>query len=256
MLPPFIAGDVIFTRTGVFGNMHALIRASARLLVMGLVLAAAVGLALFAGLAPMIALALGIVAAGVVGIVSAMRRGPAKPSAADEIAAMMAPRPEAARPAPPSQEHATAVDAMAPPDLREVDPEANMPRWRRPSLLEARRSDPSRQTQSHRVPMRFTDDQIYQFDVRIVRYAVVPLLDRPDEVLGIRIADLEQSDEVQVLSTHGTFVEIHCPNGERGFVHRTTLRPRVADAPAFAAVPEPHDDALAAFFPARGVPQA
>lgn len=235
--------------------MQGLIRASARLLAMGFVLVAVVVVALSAGLATVPALAIGIVAAGVVGFASMLRRRPQKPSAADEIAAMMAPKVEAARPPDATQEAATAVDAMAPPDAREIDPEANMPRWRRPSLLEARRSDPTRYAQTHRVPMRFTDDQIYQFDVRIVRYAVVPLLDRPDEVLGIRIADLESGDEVQVLSAQGTFVEIHCPNGERGFVHRTTLRPREATAPAFTA-PEPHEDALSGLFPARGVPQA
>ena len=222
--------------------MQGLIRASARLLAMGFVLAAVTVLASYAGLSTLVAIALGIVVAGVVGIASVARRGQSKPSAADEIAAMMAPRPEAARPAPPSQEHATAVDAMAPPSVREVDPEANMPRWRRPSLLEARRSDPSRQVQTHRVPMRFTDDQIYQFDVRIVRYAVVPLLDRPDEV--------------QVLSSQGTFVEIHCPNGERGYVHRTTLRPRAAEVPSFAAMAQANDEALGSLFPARGLPQS
>ena len=235
--------------------MQGLIRASARRLAMGFVLAAVVVLALSAGLGTIAALAMGVLAAGVVGIVSMTRRAQRKPSAADEIAAMMAPRAEAAKPPTASPEQATAVEAMAPPDLREVDPEANMPRWRRPSLLEARRSDPTRYAQA-RAPQRFTDDQIYQFDVRIVRYAVVPLLDRPDEVLGLRIADLESGDEVQVLSTQGTFVEIHCPNGERGFVHRTTLRPRDAAAPAFPAMPEPHEDTLAGLFPARGLPQA
>jgi hypothetical protein len=235
--------------------MQGLIRASARLLAMGFVLAAVVALALFVGLGTITALAAGILAAGVVGIVGVTRRGPSKPSAADEIAAMMAPRPEPARPPSASQEQATAVDAMAPSDLREVDPEANMPRWRRPSLLEARYSDPTRLAQRQRVPMRFTDDQIYQFDVRIVRYAVVPLLDRPDEVLGMRVADLESGDEVQVLSAQGTFVEIHCPSGERGFVHRTTLRPRDVNVPAFAAMPEPHEDPRSVLFPARGLTQ-
>jgi hypothetical protein len=236
--------------------MQGLIRASARLLAMGLALAAVVVLALSAGLATVMALAAGMVAAGVVGLLSMVRRGQRKPSAADEIAAMMAPRADPATPVASAPAQGTDVDAMAPPGAREVDPEANMPRWRRPSLLEARRSDPTRQAQNHRVPMRFTDDQIYQFDVRIVRYAVVPLLDRPDEVLGMRIADLESGDEVQVLSAHSTFVEIHCPTGERGFVHRTTLRPRDVAVPAFAAVPESHDDSFSALFPVRGVPQA
>jgi hypothetical protein len=185
----------------------------------------------------------------------AMRR-PRKLSAADEIAAMMAPERArtAAATALANPEVATAVDAMAPPEARDVDPEANMPRWRRPSLLEARRSDYSRQAAASRTPMRFTDDQVYQFDVRIVRYAVVPLMDRPDELTGARIADLEAGDEVQVLATQGAFLDIHCPNGERGFVHRTTLRTRDAVAPAFAATTE-YDEALGAML-ARGLPQS
>jgi hypothetical protein len=223
---------------------------------MGVVLAAVLGLATFAGLGITMALALGILSAGVVGIVSVTTRRPHKPSAADEIAAIMAPEHarNAAAKALANPEVATAVEAMAPPEAREVDPEANMPRWRRPSLLEARRSDYSRQVTAARTPMRFTDDQIYQFDVRIVRYAVVPLMDRPDELTGLRIADLESGDEVQVLATQGAFLDIHCPNGERGFVHRTTLRPREAATPAYA-MSESYDEALGAML-SRGLPQS
>jgi hypothetical protein len=232
--------------------MQAIIRAPARLLVMAVVLAAVLAIAVYVGLGIMMALALGIVCAGVVGVVGFTPR-PGKSSAADQIAAMMAPPPVARPNANP--EEATAVEAMAPPDGRDLDPEANMPRWRRPSLLEARRSDPTRYGTTQRIPMRFTDDQVYQYDVRIVRYAVVPLLDRPDEVNGRRVGDLESGDEVQVLSVDGTFLEIHCPNGERGFVHRTTLRQREAAMPAFVARPEAHDDALSALL-ARGLPQS
>ena len=238
--------------------MQGLIRASARLFAMGVVLAAAFALASFAGLATTTALALGILSAGVVGVVSVRMRRPRKSSAADEIAAIMAPEHAraAAAKALANPEVATAVDAMAPPQDREVDPEANMPRWRRPSLLEARRSDYSRQAPAARTPMRFTDDQVYQFDVRTVRYAVVPLLDRPDELQGLRIGDLEAGDEVQVLSTQGAFLDVHCPNGERGFVHRTTLRQRDAAAPAFAASSESYEDAFGAMLSARGLPQS
>ena len=237
--------------------MQGLVRASARLLAMGLVMAAVLALAAFAGLGTTMALALGILSAGIVGIVSLMMRRPHKASAADEIAAMMAPEHAraAAAKALANPQVATAVEAMAPPEVRELDPEANMPRWRRPSLLEARRSDYSRQVTAARTPMRFTDDQIYQLDVRIVRYAVVPLMDRPDELSGVRIADLEAGDEVQVLAAQGAFLDIHCPNGERGFVHRTTLRPRDEAVPAFAA-PESYDDVLGAMLSARGLPQS
>ena len=50
-------------------------------------------------------------------------------------------------------ERPTAVDAMAPAAVRDVDPEAGMPRWRRPSLLEARRSDPTRPDPISRIPI-------------------------------------------------------------------------------------------------------
>lgn len=238
--------------------MQGIIRASARLLAMGVVLAAVLALSVFAGLPTITALALGILGAGVVGIVSFAMRRPKKTSAADEIAAMLAPQhaKAAAAVAAARSGQITAVEAMAPPEIREVDPEANMPRWRRPSLLEARRSDPSRYATGNRAPMRFTDDQVYQFDVRIVRYAVVPLLDRPDEVLGLRTADLESGDEVQVVSAHGAFLEIHCPDGERGYVHRTTLRQRDATMPDFAAMPESQGDALTALLSSRGLPQS
>ena len=206
---------------------------------MGFVMAAVVGLALFAGLAPITALALGIVAAGVVGIVSATRRGVRKPSAAEEIAAMMAPRPAAAPPAPPSQEHATAVDAMAPPDLREVDPEANMPRWRRPSLLEARHSDPSRQTQSYRLPMRFGDDQNTSSTCASSATPSSPLLDRPDEVLGLQISDLEQGDEVQVCQHLGRVRRGPVPQRRARLGPSDDARPaRVADAPSRSPGPD------------------
>jgi hypothetical protein len=238
--------------------MKGLIRASARLLAMGVALAAVFALAVFAGLATTTALALGILSGGVVGVVNVTMRRPRRSSAADEIAAIMAPERarDAAAKALANPDVATAVEAMSAQQEREVDPEANMPRWRRPSLLEARRSDYSRQVPAARTPMRFTDDQVYQLDVRIVRYAVVPLLDRPDEVQGLRIGDLEAGDEVQVLSTQGAFLDIHCPNGERGFVHRTTLRPREVAAPAFVATPEAYDDALSAMLSARGLPQS
>jgi len=80
----------------------------------------------------------------------------------------------------------------------------------------------------------------------MVRYAVVPLLDWPDEVLGERQDDLATGDEVRVLGSRGAFLEIECPDGRRGWIHRTTVGP-----PA-----EPHPDAqeaLDAVLLARGL---
>jgi hypothetical protein len=151
-------------------------------------------------------------------------------------------------------EESTAVDAMAPPLTNSaIDPEANMPRWRRPSLLEARRADPSRQAPTYRLSMRFHDERATDPDLRVVRYAVVPLLDRPDEVLGIRLSDLESGDEVLPVAAQGAFVQVTCPNGERGWVHRTTLGVRPAPLHARGGASPEADDALTALLSARGL---
>lgn len=233
--------------------MQGLIGAIARLSVMGLVMAAVLVGAVYAGLATTTAIALGIVGAGVVGLFGIARRPRAgNLSAHAEIAAMMAPPP----PAPvarPSIE--TALDAMAPQVEAPVDLEANMPRWRRPSLLEARHADYSRQAPTHRVPMLFGEGS-GEVDVRVVRYAVVPVLDRPDEVLGLQLSDLAAGDEVQVVGTSGAFIEVLCPNGDRGWVHRTTLGQRGAaglTGNARGILRQEADDALTALLTARGL---
>jgi hypothetical protein len=228
-----------------------MIRALGRLLVMGLVMTAVLVAAVFAGVGTTTAVALGIVLAGIVGLIGVGRRPRGVP--VEQLAAMEATL--AAAGATQRMEESTAVDAMAPPlSSRPADPEANMPRWRRPSLLEARRSDPGRQASAYRLKMRFTDDTANSLDVRVVRYAVVPLLDRPDEVLGVRVGDLESGDEVLPVGAHGAFVEVTCPGGEHGWVHRTTLGTRVTPfAPARATGGPDPDDALTAVLSARGL---
>jgi hypothetical protein len=231
--------------------MQGLVRALGRLLVMGLVMAAVLVAAVFAGVGPTTAVALGIVLAGIVGLIGVGRRPRHAP--VEQIAAMQATLAAAA--ATQRMEESTAIDAMAPPiSHTPSDPEANMPRWRRPSLLEARRADPSRQAPVYRPSMRFTDGRRDHPDLRIVRYAVVPLLDRPDELLGVRIADLESGDEVLAVGSQGGFVEVTCPNGDHGFVHRTTLGVRpVPVAANRTAASQEADDALSALLTARGL---
>lgn len=236
--------------------MHGLFGAIARLLAMGLVMGAVLVGAVFAGLATTTAVALGIVGAGVVGLVGVARRPQgATLSAHDEIAAMMAP-PAPAPALVPRPSIGTAPDAMAPQVEAQVDPEAGMPRWRRPSLLEARHSEYTRQAPVHRMPMRFGGDDSADIDVRVVRYAVVPVLDRPDEVIGLRQSDLASGDEVQVVGSSGAFIEVLCPNGDRGWVHRTTLGQRGGvglSGSARMAMGRDADDALTALLTARGL---
>lgn len=236
--------------------MQGLFGAIARLLVMGLVMGAVLVGAAFAGLATTTAIALGIVGAGVVGLLGVARR-PTKEqlSAHDEIAAMMAPPPPEVAPLPrPSI--GTSSEAMAPQTASTVDPEANMPRWRRPSLLEARHSDYTRGTATQRPPMRFSGDDSADVEVRVVRYAVVPVLDRPDEVVGLLQSELAYGDEVQVMSSTGAFLEVLCPNGERGWVHRTTLGQRGGaglSGTTRVTINREADDALTALLTARGL---
>src|SRR5258706_402909 len=54
------------------------------------------------------------------------------------------------------------------------DPEANIPRWRRPSVQAARFAAPNRYDGSHRKPMGFSPDPApTTAELRVVRYAVV-----------------------------------------------------------------------------------
>jgi hypothetical protein len=234
--------------------MQGLIRALGRLLVMGLVMAGVLVAAVFAGVGTTTAIALGIVLAGIVGLIGVGRR-PRASAPVEQIAAMQATLAAAA--ATQRISDSTAVEAMAPPRSSKADdPEANMPRWRRPSLLEARRTDPSRQAPVYRLPMRFADARTNHPDVRIVRYATVPVLDKPDEILGYRLADLEAGDEVLAVGAQGSFVEVTCPNGEHGWIHRTTLGMR-SQAPVpgqnRTAPSQEADDALTALLSARGL---
>lgn len=235
--------------------MPGLVRAAVRLALMALVMAAVLLTATAVGLPTAAVLGLSITIAGLVGMLRVSRRAvPRGSNAAAAIAAMAVGTPRAfsmagldADPADPI------VDSMAPDQV--VDPEASMPRWRRPSLLAARRADPLRVGQAARPPLRFPSSDAIA-SRRIIRYAVVALLDRPDEVLGRQVEDLMAGDEVEVVESGGAFWQVLCPNGRTGFVHRTTLGALGAEAISFGQRvppnPEP-DDLLTAVLSARGI---
>jgi hypothetical protein len=145
----------------------------------------------------------------------------------------------------------------------EVDPESLMPRWRRPSLLEARRTDPIRTPGPAHSALSFATglaDAAQGAERRRVRYAVAPLLDRPDEFLGAQLGELVEGDEVQVEERRGAYCGVLSPDGRRGWVHRTTLGDVVSPDPVEwssdeAASPLDAVDALAALLAARGIRQ-
>ena len=127
--------------------------------------------------------------------------------------------------------------AVDPADVADApDMESLMPRWRRPSLIEARKNDPTRDSQAPAPRLTFDEGLVGPLDGRerrLIRYSVVRLLDTPDELRGIEIGYLDQGDEVQLLEKYGAYWLVLCPDGRQGWVHKMTLGDVVEDeAPA------------------------
>jgi hypothetical protein len=152
-----------------------------------------------------------------------------------------------------------------------VDPDLLMPRWRRPSLLQARKSDPVRDAVPI-VPMSFRDAAGTPgegIERRVIRYHMVELLDAPDELRSRPVGSLTHGDEVQLLERSGSYWRILCPDGQQGWVHRMTLGAPVGSEADQSAVeawaipaeliarvtperePEPETDLFATFLAAR-----
>jgi hypothetical protein len=139
-----------------------------------------------------------------------------------------------------------------------ADAESTMPRWRRPSLLEARKADPNRTVV---VPhnLSFSDSRVEPaagYERRTIRYRVVRLLDAPDELLSAEIGQLDQGDEVQLLERSGAYWLVLCPDGRQGWLHKMTLGDVVNAVPSPTAAEamggaEIDADVLAAFMAAR-----
>ena len=141
-----------------------------------------------------------------------------------------------------------------------IDAEAGMPRWRRPSLIQARKADPTRSTASVDGRMSFDRGMVAAVDGRerrVIRYRVVRLLDAPDELRSADVGQLDQGDEVQLLEKSGSYWLVLCPDGRQGWLHKMTLGEIVTDAPPVGLdLPEGEGededaDVLAAFLQAR-----
>jgi len=111
--------------------------------------------------------------------------------------------------------------------------EAGIPRWRRPSLIEARKADPRYAEVTHD-RLSFNHSAIETTageERRRIRYRIVSLLDAPDPLRSVAIGDLDEGDEVQLLERSGGYWLVLCPDGSRGWVHRMTLGDVVTDEP-------------------------
>ncbi|OGO53604.1 MAG: hypothetical protein A2V85_00260 [Chloroflexi bacterium RBG_16_72_14] len=125
------------------------------------------------------------------------------------------------------------VAAMVTP-LAVDDVDAHLPRWRRPSLMEARKSDPMR-TVSTDIRLSFEGEvgaAVDGMERRLIRYRLVSLLDSPDEVRGVEIGVLDEGDEVVLLEKRGTYWRVLCPDGRHGWLHKMTLGDVVIEAGA------------------------
>jgi hypothetical protein len=152
-------------------------------------------------------------------------------------------------------------------DRPSAENEAALPRWRRPSLLQARKADPLRTEPA--APRLFFDrglqGTLAGHERRLIRYTVVRLLDVPDELRGREIGALGDGDEVELLERQGAYWLVACPDGGRGWIHKMTLGPivgggTVSDAPT-ATLPiaaeswtmgdDVDEDVLAAYLASR-----
>jgi hypothetical protein len=108
---------------------------------------------------------------------------------------------------------------------RDADENA-IPRWRRPSLIEARKSDPRYSATAPHGRQSFNhggDPDTAGTERRRIRYRAVSLLDAPDPLRSAAIGDLDEGDEVQLLERSGGYWLVLCPDGMQGWVHRMTL---------------------------------
>jgi len=115
----------------------------------------------------------------------------------------------------------------------------NLPRWLDPSVVAARfRTDTTTAVRAAaavaiapaRAPVVFTGpiDELAQ-RMR-VRYDGVPLLDRPDDVLGRTLGELDGGDEVELLERGEIWARVKTPKAAAGWLPSMTLAPVATDA--------------------------
>jgi hypothetical protein len=151
------------------------------------------------------------------------------------------------RAAAPSAPRAGGQHAANPPDVPNApgapnapnphDAELSLPRWRRPSLMHARKADPIRD--AIEVPrLTFDHGLVGPLDGRerrMIRYNLVRLLDIPDELRGTEVSFLDQGDEVQLLEKRGVYWLVLCPDGRQGWIHKMTLGDVIGEPPVQSA---------------------
>ena len=127
-----------------------------------------------------------------------------------------------------------------------------MPRWRRPSLMQARKADPGTDLAAIEAErLTFAAGLAATGSAnerRRIRYRMVRMSDSPDEIQGQEIGRLDQGDEVELLERSGLYWRIRTPLGEIGWIHKMTLGDVVPPSNEAAAADDDGDeDVLIAF---------
>ena len=107
--------------------------------------------------------------------------------------------------------------------------EANIPRWRRPSLQAAREA-PSLGLEPPHAAVSFRYPPAEGVERRRVGYRLVRVASIPDELAGDEVARLDRGDEVELIRSAGAYWLVLTPSGAEGWIHHETLSP--ADDPA------------------------
>lgn len=135
--------------------------------------------------------------------------------------------------------------------------EMAMPRWRRPSLNEARKAAPGTSLAAIEAErLTFASAAVAGgpgTERRRIRYRMVRLADSPDEILGQEIGRLDEGDEVELLERSGLYWKVRTPHGEIGWVHKMTLGDVVMTASAAMDDDDDDSDVLAAFNEAQAM---
>ena len=136
---------------------------------------------------------------------------------------------------------ATGLEVAAGQGLTTVD-ESLIPRWRRPSLQQVRRTDPLRVVADD-PSLSFAASGLQageDYERRQIRYRLVGLLDSPDELRSAEIGVLDRGDEVLLMERRGVYWLVLCPDGRQGWVHRMTLSdPAHEEAPQIVPWEDP-----------------
>src|SRR5262249_49914781 len=120
----------------------------------------------------------------------------------------------------------------------DVDPtEVDVPRWRRESVKAARFGAVAATASRVRRPMLvFAEPPDADTGRWVIRYDAVALLTEPDEVFGLRVAELDTGDEVDLMGHKGAWYRVRTPRGQDGWLQSMAVEPYVdGQRPAMVA---------------------